>query len=83
MTRKYTVLYETGPNSVGAHVRELPGCIAVGETREEAEELIQEAITMHLEAMQHELPDVPEAVIDRDTDEWKTGVAAMSPRTVD
>ena len=53
MTRKYTVLYETGPNSVGAHVRELPGCIAVGETREEAEKLIQEAITMHLEAMQH------------------------------
>ena len=66
MTRMYTVLYEAGPNSVGAHVRELPGCIAVGETREEAEELIQEAITMHLEALQPELPDVPYTGVEHD-----------------
>lgn len=83
MTRKYTVLYETGPNSVGAHVRELPGCIAVGETREEAEELIQGAITMHLEALQSELPDVPDTDVEHDAASWNTGVEAMSLGTGD
>jgi predicted RNase H-like HicB family nuclease len=48
---RYTVVYEKGPTSWGASVPDLPGCIAVGATRAEAEDLIREAIEAHLQAM--------------------------------
>jgi predicted RNase H-like HicB family nuclease len=41
---RYCVIYEKGPSSWGASVPDLPGCIAVGATRQEAETLIREAI---------------------------------------
>ena len=41
---RYSVIYEKGPSSWGASVPDLPGCIAVGATRQEAETLIREAI---------------------------------------
>jgi type II secretory pathway component GspD/PulD (secretin) len=40
---KYTVIYEKGATSWGAYVPDLPGVIAVGDSREEAEHLIHEA----------------------------------------
>jgi len=48
---KYAVVIEQGANSFGAHVPDLPGCIAVGETREEVLRLIREAIELHLESL--------------------------------
>ena len=54
MTRRYAVIYEKGPDSFGAHVPDLPGCIAAGETFEETEALIREAIEIHLEALRNE-----------------------------
>lgn len=48
---KYAVVIEQGATSFGAHVPDLPGCIAVGETREEALRLIQEAIELHLQSL--------------------------------
>jgi predicted RNase H-like HicB family nuclease len=47
----YTVIYEQGPTSWGAYVPDLPGVISVGDSREEVEMLIQEAISFHLEGM--------------------------------
>jgi len=47
----YAVLIEQGPTSFGATVPDLPGCVAVADTREEAERLIQEAIALHLKGM--------------------------------
>jgi predicted RNase H-like HicB family nuclease len=47
----YTVIYEKGPTSWGAYVHDLPGVIAVGDTREEAELLIQEAISFHIKGL--------------------------------
>ncbi len=46
---RYLVVVEEGPNSFGAYVPDLPGCIAVGETKHEALMLIREAIELHLE----------------------------------
>lgn len=46
---QYLVLVEKGPSSFGAYVPDLPGCIAVGESREEALQLIQEAIEFHID----------------------------------
>ena len=33
---EYVVVFERGESSYGAYVPDLPGCIAVGETKEEA-----------------------------------------------
>ncbi len=56
---KYTVIYEKGPMSWGAYVPDLPGVISVGESREEVERLIQEAIEFHLEGMREEGIPIP------------------------
>ena len=45
---QFTVIFEHGPTSVGAYVPDLPGCVAVGQTEDEARQLITEAITLHL-----------------------------------
>jgi predicted RNase H-like HicB family nuclease len=58
---QYTVIIEKGPTSYGAYVPDLPGCVAVGGTREEAEELIRGAIEMHLEGMREDGDPIPEA----------------------
>ena len=55
----YTVIYEKGPTSWGAYVPDLPGVITVGDTREEVEGLIREAIEFHLEGMKQEGLAIP------------------------
>lgn len=45
---RYTVILEQGETSFGAYAPDLPGCIAAGETREEALELIAEAVALHI-----------------------------------
>ena len=56
---RFTVIYERGPTSWGAYVPDLPGVISVGESRDEAEHLIQEAIEFHLEGMREEGIPIP------------------------
>lgn len=56
---KYTVIYEQGPTSWGAYVPDLPGVITVGDTRDEVERLIHEAIQLHLEGMREEGLPIP------------------------
>ena len=56
---RYTVIYEKGPASWGAYVPDLPGVITVGESREEVERLIQEAIEFHLEGLREEGLPIP------------------------
>jgi predicted RNase H-like HicB family nuclease len=56
----YTVLIEKGPTSFGATVPDLPGCVAVAETREEVENLIKGAIAMHLKGMREDGEPIPE-----------------------
>jgi len=48
---QYLVVVEHGKDGWGAHVPDLPGCIAAGETREEALRLIREAIVFHIEGL--------------------------------
>ncbi len=55
----YTVIYEKGSTSWGAYVPDLPGVITVGDSREEVEQLIQEAIEFHLEGMRDEGLEIP------------------------
>ena len=57
---QYLVVIERGPSSFGAYVPDLPGCVAVGETRAEVAELIHEAIEFHLEGMKEDGLPIPE-----------------------
>jgi predicted RNase H-like HicB family nuclease len=56
----YLVIIEPGDTSVGAYVPDLPGCVAVGATEEEALRLIKTAIGMHLEGLREQGLPVPE-----------------------
>ena len=57
---QYLVVIEQGPSSFGAYVPDLPGCIAVGESRSEVSRLIQEAIQFHLEGMKEDGLEIPQ-----------------------
>lgn len=56
---RYAVVIEKGESSYGAYVPDLPGCVAVGDTKEEAIRLIQEAIEFHIEGLKDEGESVP------------------------
>ena len=55
----YVVIIEKGNSSFGAYVPDLPGCVAVGETREEVMKLIREAIEFHIEGLKEDGLPVP------------------------
>lgn len=57
---QYLVIIEQGPTSYGAYVPDLPGCVAVGETRDEVMTLIREAIALHLASLRAQGIPVPE-----------------------
>ena len=59
MTRKYLVIYEKSNNGYSAYVPDLQGCTSAGETREEIEQNIIEAIKFHLELMEEEGEEIP------------------------
>lgn len=56
---EYLVILEQGPTSFGAYVPDLPGCVAVGETKNEALQLIREAIELHIESLRENGETVP------------------------
>ena len=56
---EYLVVVEKGKSSYGAYVPDLPGCVAVGETRREVVKLIREGIKLHIEAMREAGESIP------------------------
>ena len=56
---KYAVVIERGPLSYGAHVPDLPGSVAAGETKAEVLVLIREAIELYLEALEEDGETIP------------------------
>jgi predicted RNase H-like HicB family nuclease len=61
---QYLAVIERDGEAWGAYVPDLQGCVAVGQTREEVEKLITEAIPLHIASMreQGELVPAPAAV---------------------
>jgi predicted RNase H-like HicB family nuclease len=59
---RYAVVIEKGLTSFGAYVPDLPGCVAVGESREEVVQLIQEAMELHLQGLREQGENVPPPV---------------------
>jgi predicted RNase H-like HicB family nuclease len=60
MNKKYAIVIEKGATNYGAYVPDLPGCVAVGDTVEEVERLIREAIPFHIEGMRQNGDPIPE-----------------------
>ena len=51
---RYAIVIEKAENNYAAYVPDLPGCIATGQTIEETEQLILEAIEFHLRGMRED-----------------------------
>lgn len=60
MSRRYAIVIEQGPDSFGAHVPDLPGCVAAATSRTEVLQLIREAINLHLETLRESGEPIPE-----------------------
>ena len=58
---RYLVVVEKGDASWGANVPDLPGCVAVGESRDEVVALIKQAIDLHIQNLRDNGEPVPAA----------------------
>ncbi len=61
-TLNYTVILERSRTGYGAYAPDLPGCIAVGSTREETVASMREAMEFHLESMIEDGDEIPELI---------------------
>jgi predicted RNase H-like HicB family nuclease len=59
MSQTYAVVIEEAEGNYSAYVPDLPGCVAVGDTVDECEASIQEAIEAHIRVMREEGLTVP------------------------
>jgi predicted RNase H-like HicB family nuclease len=57
---EYLVIFEESGKSIGAYVPDLPGCVAIGETRDEAKQLIRKAIELHIQSLREHGESVPQ-----------------------
>ena len=57
---RYLVVMEPAGRNHSAYVPDLPGCVATGDTRAEAETNIREAIKLHLEGLRQDGDPIPE-----------------------
>jgi predicted RNase H-like HicB family nuclease len=57
---RYAIVIEKAKNNYAAYVPDLPGCVATGETIEETEQQIREAIDLHLRGMREDGLPIPE-----------------------
>jgi predicted RNase H-like HicB family nuclease len=51
---RFLVVIETADKNYSAYLPDLPGCVAAGETREEVERNIHEAIQMHVQGLRED-----------------------------
>lgn len=58
--KKYLIILETTETGYSAYSPDLPGCIATGPNREEAESNMRDAVAFHLNGLREEGETVPE-----------------------
>lgn len=56
---RYAIVIEKAETNYSAYVPDLPGCIATGESPEEAEQEIREAIRFHLSGLREDGLAIP------------------------
>lgn len=60
---RYTIIIERGERNYSAYCPDLSGVVAAGETEEETEGLMKDAIEFHLEGLKEEKLPIPEPTI--------------------
>jgi predicted RNase H-like HicB family nuclease len=58
---RFLIVIEKASNNYSAYSPDLPGCIATGATREDAERNMHEAIEMHVKGLKEDNLPVPES----------------------
>ncbi|MGA9188264.1 MAG: type II toxin-antitoxin system HicB family antitoxin [Methanosarcina sp.] len=58
---RFLVVIEKANNNYSAYSPDLPGCVATGSTREEAEKNIYEAIEMHVQGLIEDNLPIPKS----------------------
>lgn len=58
---RFLIVIERANGNYSAYAPDLPGCVATGETREEAERNMHEAIEMHVRGLQEDNLPIPES----------------------
>jgi predicted RNase H-like HicB family nuclease len=61
---KFAVIIERAETGFGAYVPDLPGCVALGDTRAEVEKLIKEAVALHIADLRDQGLPVPNPTSD-------------------
>ena len=56
---RYAVVIEKAQGNYSAYVPDLPGCVATGETVTEVQQLIREAIELHIAGMREDGLSIP------------------------
>ena len=57
---RFLIIIEKAKGNYSAYSPDLPGCIATGKTREEAEQNMHEAIEMHVQGLLEDGLPIPE-----------------------
>lgn len=58
---RFLVVVEKVDGNYSAYLPDLPGCVATGETREEVERNIHEAVQMHVQGLKEDAMPIPES----------------------
>ena len=58
--KRYAIVIEKAASNYAGYVPDLPGCIATGDTVQDTETLLREAIELHLEGMREDGLPIPE-----------------------
>jgi predicted RNase H-like HicB family nuclease len=59
-SKRYAIVVERARSNYSAYVPDLPGCVATGATVEEVEQLLHEAIEIHVAGIREDGLSVPE-----------------------
>jgi predicted RNase H-like HicB family nuclease len=57
---RFLIVFEKAEQNWAAYSPDLPGCVATGDTREETEDNMHEAVRFHVEGLREEGMEVPE-----------------------
>jgi predicted RNase H-like HicB family nuclease len=58
---RFLVVIEKARDNFSAYCPDLPGCVATGDTRKEAESNMHEALQMHVEGLLEDGDSIPES----------------------
>ncbi len=57
---RYAIVIEKANSNYSAYVPDLPGCVATGQTTEETEQNLREAVLFHIDGLREDGLPVPE-----------------------